>query len=79
LTLAGAVTSFGRDNILHTKDLIENDITEIILKDGKAVSKDDGMWKTHWPVSSIWDTDSVFVHLLDKEITFVERSLWEIV
>jgi len=39
LTLASAVTSFGRENILRTKDLIENDIREIILKDGKAFKK----------------------------------------
>jgi len=41
LTLASAVTSFGRENILRTKDLIENDIREIILKDGKALKKDE--------------------------------------
>ncbi len=76
LTLAGAVTSFGRENILHTKDLIENDIKEIILKDGKAVSKDDGIGGKHIGMSVVYgDTDSVFVHLLDKEITFDEAQL----
>jgi DNA polymerase I len=76
LTLAGAVTSFGRENILHTKDLIENDIMEIILKDGKAVSKDDGAGIKHIGLSVVYgDTDSVFVHLLDKEITFDEAQL----
>jgi DNA polymerase I len=76
LTLAGAVTSFGRENILHTKDLIENDIKEIILKDGKAVSKDDGAGIKHIGLSVVYgDTDSVFVHLLDKEITFDEAQL----
>jgi DNA polymerase I len=76
LTLAGAVTSFGRENILHTKDLIENEIKEIILKDGKAVMKDDGIGGKHIGLSVVYgDTDSVFVHLLDNEITFDEAQL----
>ena len=76
LTLAGAVTSFGRENILHTKDLIENDIKEIILKDGKAVRKDDGIGGKHISMSVVYgDTDSVFVHLIGKDITFDEAQL----
>jgi len=76
LTLAGAVTSFGRANILRTKDLIENDIIEIILKDGKAVRKDDGIEGKHIGLSVVYgDTDSVFVHLIDKSITFDEAQL----
>jgi DNA polymerase I len=76
LTLAGAVTSFGRENILHTKDLIENEIKEIILKDGKAIRKDDGIGGKHIGLSVVYgDTDSVFVHLIEKEITFDEAQL----
>jgi DNA polymerase I len=79
LTLASAVTSFGRENILRTKKLIEEDIKEIILKDGRAPKKDemdkikDGK---HIGLSVVYgDTDSVFVHLLDKELTFDEAQL----
>ena len=76
LTLAGAVTSFGRENILHTKDLIENDIKEIILNDGKAVRKGEGIDGKHIGLSVVYgDTDSVFVHLLDKDITFDEAQI----
>jgi DNA polymerase I len=76
LTLAGAVTSFGRENILRTKDLIENDITEIILKDGKVVRKDEGIEGKHIGLSVVYgDTDSVFVHLIDKDLTFDEAQL----
>jgi len=76
LTLAGAVTSFGRENILRTKDLIENDIKEIILMNGKAVVKDEGVGGKHIGLSVVYgDTDSVFVHLLEKEITFDEAQL----
>ncbi len=65
LTLASAVTSFGRENILRTKKLIEEEIKEMILKDGKKVG-----------LSVVYgDTDSVFVHLLDNELTFDEAQL----
>jgi len=65
LTIASAVTSFGRENILRTKTLIEDEIKEIILKDGK-----------HIGLSVVYgDTDSVFVHLLEKDITFEEAQL----
>lgn len=79
LTLASAVTSFGRENILRTKKLIEEDIKEIIIKDGRALKKDemdkikDGK---HIGLSVVYgDTDSVFVHLLDKQLTFDEAQL----
>ena len=76
LTLASAVTSFGRENILRTKDLIENKIKEIILKDGKAIKKDEDLNGKHIGLSVVYgDTDSVFVHLLDKEISFDEAQL----
>jgi DNA polymerase I len=73
LTLASAVTSFGRQNILRTKSLIEDEIKEIVLK-GKTTG-----------LSVVYgDTDSVFVNLLDKEITpdraeLVGRKIAEIV
>ncbi len=79
LTLASAVTSFGRENILRTKDLIENDIREIILKDGKAFKKDENISGKHIGLSVVYgDTDSVFVHLLDTGLRLMRRSLWEI-
>ncbi|GFO97128.1 DNA polymerase pol2 [groundwater metagenome] len=75
LTLASAVTSFGRENILRTKKLIEEDIKEIILKDGRAFKRDEAVGK-HIGLSVVYgDTDSVFVHLLDKELTFDEAQL----
>ncbi len=64
LTLASAVTSFGRQNILRTKALIEEEIKQITLN-GKAIS-----------LSVVYgDTDSVFVNLLDKEISLEEAKL----
>ncbi|VVB90623.1 DNA polymerase [uncultured archaeon] len=76
LTLAGAVTSFGRENILRTKKLIENDIKEITLKDGRAFKKDEIKDGKRIILSVVYgDTDSVFVHLLDKELTFDEAQL----
>ncbi len=75
LTLAGAVTSFGRENILRTKKLIEDDIKEIILKDGRAYGKDEAAGKRVCLSVVYGDTDSVFVNLLDKEITFDEAQL----
>ncbi|MCZ7401890.1 MAG: DNA-directed DNA polymerase [Candidatus Methanoperedens sp.] len=76
LTLAGAVTSLGRENILRTKDMIENDIIEIILKDEKAVRKEEGNGGKHIGLSVVYgDTDSVFVHLIDKDLTFDEAQL----
>ena len=76
LTLAGAVTSFGRENILRTKKLIEEDIKEIILKDSRAFRKDEVKDGKRIGLSVVYgDTDSVFVHLLDKELTFDEAQL----
>jgi DNA polymerase I len=76
LTLASAVTSFGRENILRTKKLIEEDIKEIILKDGRAFKKDEAKDGKRIGLIVVYgDTDSVFVHLLDKEITFDEAQL----
>jgi len=67
LTLANAVTSFGRENILRTKHLIEHEIKEIVLgdKNGKCIR-----------LSVVYgDTDSVFVNLIDDEITLEEAEL----
>lgn len=64
LTLANAVTSFGRENILRTKNIIENEIKEIVLS-GKCIA-----------LSVVYgDTDSVFVNLIDDEIQPEEAEL----
>lgn len=64
ITLASAVTSFGRQNILRTKALIEDEIREITLERKRIA------------LSVVYgDTDSVFVNLLDKEITLDEAGL----
>jgi len=53
LVLANAVTSFGRKNILETKELIDKSIKEIDLPDG-----------SHFLLSVVYgDTDSVFVRI----------------
>jgi DNA polymerase I len=76
LTLASAVTSFGRENILRTKKLIEEDIKEIILKGGMAIKQENAKDGKRIGLSVVYgDTDSVFVHLLDKDITFDEAQL----
>ncbi len=75
LTLASAVTSFGRENILRTKKLIEEDIKEIILKEGRAYRKDEASGKSICLSVVYGDTDSVFVNLLDKDITFEESQI----
>ncbi|MCE8422590.1 MAG: DNA polymerase elongation subunit [Candidatus Methanoperedens sp.] len=75
LTLASAVTSFGRENILKTKTLIEENMKELVLKDAKVFRSNEAKGK-HIGLSVVYgDTDSVFVHLLDKEITFDEAQL----
>jgi DNA polymerase I len=76
LTLASAVTSFGRENILRTKSLIEDEIKEIVLKDGAAFTKDEAKEGKNIALSVVYgDTDSVFVNLLDKEITLDDAEL----
>ncbi|MDD5616978.1 MAG: DNA-directed DNA polymerase [Candidatus Methanoperedens sp.] len=76
LTLASAVTSFGRENILRTKKLIEEEIKEMILKDGRVFEKGEIKDGKKVGLSVVYgDTDSVFVHLLDKELTFDEAQL----
>jgi DNA polymerase I len=76
LTVASAVTSLGRENILRTKKLIEDDIKEIILKGGMAFKQENAKDGNRIGLSVVYgDTDSVFVHLLDKEITFNDAQL----
>lgn len=76
LTLASAVTSFGRQNILRTKTLIEDEIKEIILRDGGAFTRGEGKEGRTVGLSVVYgDTDSVFVNLLDKDITFNDAEL----
>lgn len=65
ITLASAVTSFGRQNILRTRSLIEDEIREATLKDGKKLA-----------LSVVYgDTDSVFVNLLNRDITLMDAEL----
>ncbi|MCZ7397540.1 MAG: DNA-directed DNA polymerase, partial [Candidatus Methanoperedens sp.] len=75
ITLASAVTSFGRENILRTKKLIEEEIKEVILKNGRAFKKEEDAGKRIGLSVVYGDTDSVFVHLKDKELTFDEAQL----
>ncbi|MDI9395343.1 MAG: DNA-directed DNA polymerase [Euryarchaeota archaeon] len=71
LTLANAVTSFGRSNILNTRDLINNGIGKIVLRDSKALLPDEaGKLSVQDKVVELsvayGDTDSVFVHCMSK-------------
>ncbi|KCZ72116.1 DNA polymerase elongation subunit (family B) [Candidatus Methanoperedens nitroreducens] len=76
LTLASAVTSFGRQNILRTKTLIEDEIKEIILKDGEAFTKDEAKEGRIIGLSVVYgDTDSVFVNLIGEGITHNDAEL----
>jgi DNA polymerase I len=72
LTLANAVTSFGRDNILNTRSLINGTISKVILKDDQAffteeldaISENDNVVS----LSVVYgDTDSVFVQCSSKK------------
>ncbi|MFA0821787.1 MAG: DNA-directed DNA polymerase [Methanomethylovorans sp.] len=65
LTLANAVTSFGRENIIKTRSLIENIIHTIYLKDGNSYLKSEinlDLQIKSISLSVVYgDTDSVFV------------------
>ncbi|WMW21513.1 DNA-directed DNA polymerase [Methanolobus mangrovi] len=72
MALANAVTSFGRNNILNTRALINGTISKVILRDGSAyfteelssINADD----TIVSLSVVYgDTDSVFVQCSSKK------------
>ncbi|MEZ5335527.1 MAG: DNA polymerase domain-containing protein [Methanolobus sp.] len=81
LALANAVTSFGRNNILNTRSLINGTINKVILRDANAyfteelssLSPDDNIIS----LSVVYgDTDSVFVQCSSKkEITLEDAEL----
>ncbi|MDD4331352.1 MAG: DNA-directed DNA polymerase [Methanosarcinaceae archaeon] len=81
LTLANAVTSFGRSNILNTQTLINDTIGKVVLRDGKAFLLQEieapGS-EAHLVELSVayGDTDSVFVHCkAEKPLSLEEVSL----
>lgn len=81
LALANAVTSFGRNNILNTRALINGTISKVILKDGSAyfteevssIDPDDNIVS----LSVVYgDTDSVFVQCSSKtEVSLDDAGL----
>ncbi|NPV61046.1 MAG: DNA polymerase elongation subunit [Methanotrichaceae archaeon] len=89
LALANAVTSFGRENIVRTKKVID-DIGSVYVLDGRMLSKDEA-WKMgagaaaarsagsarRFDLSVVYgDTDSVFVRLgCEGEVTLQEAEL----
>lgn len=81
LTLANAVTSFGRSNILNTRDLINNDIEKIVLRDSAALLLEEaGELSSQDRIIELsvayGDTDSVFVHCRSKgDLSLEEVSL----
>ncbi|WP_292485767.1 DNA-directed DNA polymerase [Methanohalobium sp.] len=71
LTLANAVTSYGRENIQNTRDLINNNIRKVVLKDNQAYLPDeispDEESEDVINLSVVYgDTDSVFIHCLPE-------------
>ncbi|MDY9927736.1 DNA-directed DNA polymerase [Methanosarcina sp.] len=90
LPLANAVTSFGRSNILNTRDLINNDIGKIVLRDSAALLLEEaGELSSQDRIVEIsvayGDTDSVFVqcrsggNLSLEEVSLVGNRLAGIV
>ncbi|HWR24648.1 MAG TPA: DNA-directed DNA polymerase, partial [Methanosarcina sp.] len=81
LTLANAVTSFGRENILNTREIINNSIGRIVLRSETALLlKEAGKLSSSDKVVELsvayGDTDSVFVHCIyDGELSLEEVSL----
>jgi replicative DNA polymerase I (EC 2.7.7.7) len=72
MALANAVTSFGRNNILNTRAIINGTISKVILRDGSAyfteelssINADDNIVS----LSVVYgDTDSVFVQCSSKK------------
>jgi DNA polymerase, archaea type len=90
LTLANAVTSFGRSNILNTRDLINKTVGKIILRESAAllldeagkISPQDRMVELS---VAYGDTDSVFVQCIStgdlslEEVSLVGNRLSDIV
>ncbi len=81
LALANAVTSFGRENIIKTKKIID-DIDSVYMVDGAVVFKDDLAFgksaARRFDLSVVYgDTDSVFVRLKpsEGEVTLQEAEL----
>lgn len=81
LTLANAVTSFGRRNILNTRDIINNTIGKIILRDTAALVSDEAgeLSPSDREVKlsvAYGDTDSVFVQCTSRgDLSLEEVSL----
>lgn len=78
LTLANAVTSFGRSNILNTRDLINSGIGKVVLRDSKALLLEEaGKLSAQDRIIELsvayGDTDSVFVHCKSKEDLSLEE------
>ena len=81
LDLANAVTSFGRENIVKTKNIID-EIGSVYIVDGNVVQKSDLTFgksvAKRFDLSVVYgDTDSVFVRLkpLQGEVTLEEAEL----
>lgn len=77
LTLANAVTSFGRDNILTTRSLIEDSIVNIYLHNNIAYLKNEisGIVNKVISLSVVYgDTDSVFVQCNSKDNVQLEEA-----
>ena len=90
LTLANAVTSFGRSNILNTRDIINNYIGKIVLRDTTALLLNEaGKLSPSDRVVELsvayGDTDSVFVQCTSngalslEEVSLVGNRLSDIV
>jgi DNA polymerase, archaea type len=90
LILANAVTSYGRDNILNTRDIINNRIGKIILRDTAALISDEAgeFSPSDREVKlsvAYGDTDSVFVQCTSRgdlsleEVSLVGNRLADIV
>ncbi|MCC7575426.1 MAG: DNA-directed DNA polymerase, partial [Methanomethylovorans sp.] len=80
LTLANAVTSFGRENILTTRSLIEDTIHTIYLMDGESYLENEiapDPQNKELSLSVVYgDTDSVFVQCTGKkEISLEDAEL----
>lgn len=78
LTLANAVTSFGRTNILNTRDIINNSIRKMVLRNETALllEEADKILPSDKVIGisvAYGDTDSVFVQCISKEDLSLEE------